>query len=121
MCAASHTTSISSSSVLLIALYKCQVLLLVLKKGVQQNGVQHSAFNRVSCLQALSFIGRCLEELDHHTILVSQHQQILLLPCSEGSAKGAVSKKGSKAKPKDVQAERVQQRKSRKREKASLL
>ena len=39
--------------------------------------------------------------------------------CSEGSARGAPSKKGSKAKPKDVQAERVQQRKSRKREKAS--
>ena len=39
--------------------------------------------------------------------------------CSEGSARGAPQKKGSKAKPKDVQAERVQQRKSRKREKAS--
>ena len=37
--------------------------------------------------------------------------------CSEGSATEAAPKKGSKAKPKDVQAERVQQRKSRKREK----
>ena len=97
------------------------MLLLVLKKCVQQNGIQHSAFSRVSCLQALSFIGRCLEELGHRTIWVLQHQPTLLLPCSEGSAKGAASKKGSKAKPKDVQAERVQQRKSRKREKACLL
>lgn len=87
----------------------------MLKKGVQQYG----AYTRVSCLQALSFISSCLEELDHRTIWVLQHLQILLLPCSEGSAKGAASKKGSKAKPKDVQAERVQQRKSRKREKAS--
>ncbi|CAL5229239.1 g12525 [Coccomyxa viridis] len=39
---------------------------------------------------------------------------------SEGSARGAPSKKGSKAKPKDVQAERVQQRKSRKREKDKI-
>lgn len=91
----------------------------MLKKGVQQNGVRHSAIIRVSCLQALSFIGRCLGELGQQIILVSHSQQILPLWCSEGSAKGAAPKKGSKAKPKDVQAERVQQRKSRKREKAS--
>ena len=95
------------------------MLLLVLKKGVQQNGVQHSAISWVSCLQALSFIGRCLGGAWTADYLGIALQQILPLPCSEGSAKGAAPKKGSKAKPKDVQAERVQQRKSRKREKAS--